>query len=344
MKENYRELSIIAENLANLYEDGISMDLSFELLSELHFSKNYKNSLKEIKVKILKGYSLAEVFGEYSNLYPVLFVGIISIGENSGELNKCLRSISKYYYEIDKVKRNIKAELRYPLIIFISLMLLSISAFFIIIPNIYETFSSISSKVPKIIKACYDASDWICNNPIISFVALLSWSIVIYLLGKSLGNRVKSHWSSIFLKIKYIRDYYEYMFILLLTVILSSGIQLTKGIELCIDSVNIKIIRNALCDINEEILKGSELNRAIKDISFLSKYTYSMIYLGERSGNLTDVLNKTQERLENSITEKMKRVVTFISPLFIGLMSLLILLFIVSFIMPLIDMVYSGYM
>jgi type IV pilus assembly protein PilC len=343
MKGNYKELSIIAENLACLYEDGISMELSFQLLSELHISKSYKNSLKVINGKILKGYSLADGFKEYDNLYPEFFIGVISLGESSGELNKCLKNLGKFFCEIDKVKKKVKGELRYPLFILVSFLLLSIGSFFIIIPNIYETFSSISNKVPKIIEVCYFASIWMLDNPIVSFIAFISWSVAIFLVGVYLKSKISKEWSSFLLRIKFIREYYEYIFILLLSVILSSGIQLTKGIKLCIASTDILVIKNMLLNINEEILKGNEISKAVKDSYFLSKYTYSMMALGERSGDLSGVLEKTKKRLESSITEKLQKIVSVISPVSIGFMALIIIIFIIIFIIPMVDMIYSGY-
>ncbi|MDS0527319.1 type II secretion system F family protein [Clostridium sp. SHJSY1] len=340
---NYKELSIIAENLANLYEDGIPIDMSFELLSELHISKSYKKSLKVIKEKILKGNSLADGFREYSNLYPNFFIGIISLGESSGELGKCLENIGKYFCQINDVKQKLKSELRYPVFILLTFILFTICSFFLIIPNIYEAFSSISSKIPKVIEVCYFASSWILENIMISFIALIFWSIAIVLVIKHLSGAINKDFTRVLLKINFIREYYEYIFVLLLSVIYSSGIQLTKGIELCINSTDIVVIKNVLIKINEEILKGNEISEGVKDSKFLSKYTCSMIGLGEKSGNLSSILQKIESRLESSISEKLKNIVSIISPISIGIIATLILIFIIIFIMPMVDMIYSGY-
>ena len=49
MKISYVDLTIIAENLGSLYEDGIAIVDGLELLKELPLSKNYKNSITYIR-------------------------------------------------------------------------------------------------------------------------------------------------------------------------------------------------------------------------------------------------------------------------------------------------------
>ena len=77
MKISYGDLTIIAENLGSLYEDGIAIGDGLELLKELPLSKNYKNSITYIRNDILLGKSLSEAFSKFDELYPGLFIGIL---------------------------------------------------------------------------------------------------------------------------------------------------------------------------------------------------------------------------------------------------------------------------
>ena len=69
MKISYGDLTIIAENLGSLYEDGIAIGDGLELLKELPLSKNYKNSITYIRNDILLGKSLSEAFSKFDELY-----------------------------------------------------------------------------------------------------------------------------------------------------------------------------------------------------------------------------------------------------------------------------------
>jgi type II secretory pathway component PulF len=68
-----------------------------------------------------------------------------------------------------------------------------------------------------------------------------------------------------------------------------------------------------------------------------------MISLGEKSGDLPRVIEKIKIRLEHSISDKLKNIVSIISPISIGFIAIIILMVIIIFIMPMVDMIYSGY-
>ena len=246
MKAHFDNLCIIAENLGALYEDGITIGNAFELMEELPLRKDYKKSIKEINNEVLKGNSLGKSFNEHSLLYPSFFVGIISVGENSGELTKTLNSLSKYYGQSNKVKKELKAALIYPAFIGVSLILLMVLLFFILIPNMYDTFKGLNISMPSIIETIYYGSKWMGENILVCLTGLICYPIVIFILIKfsNIANRHIGY--KILLKFKIIREYYEYIFILLISVVLSSGISLVKGIEMCIGSTGKQVIEEDL--------------------------------------------------------------------------------------------------
>ena len=109
MKISYGDLTIIAENLGSLYEDGIAIGDGLELLNELPLSKNYKNSITYIRNDILLGKSLSEAFSKFDELYPGLFIGILKVGENSGQLGRTFNKLEMFYSKLGNIKKEIKS-------------------------------------------------------------------------------------------------------------------------------------------------------------------------------------------------------------------------------------------
>ena len=217
MKSSYKELGLISENLGILYEDGIEISLALELLSELPLSKDYKLSIGRIRDFILNGGSLADGFRLYPNLYPDFFVGIVSIGENSGELTKVLLSLSKYYGKLGRVKKEIISALIYPSFLIISMIALGIFLIFVLIPNFYEEFSSFGGNIPGSIEFIYLSKKHLIEEPILSIIWVLSWGIAIPLiLLRALIKKIRK--SYLILKVRIIREIYEYIFILILLI------------------------------------------------------------------------------------------------------------------------------
>ena len=68
-----------------------------------------------------------------------------------------------------------------------------------------------------------------------------------------------------------------------------------------------------------------------------------MITLGENSGSLEAVVKKLEKRLERSMEEKLKKIITMITPIFIGGMAVVVFIFIYILVIPIMDVMYSGY-
>lgn len=340
---DYRTLYLIADNLADLYEDGIPIVLSLELLSELPVKKEYKKSLVDIKNRVIDGKSLASSFSENPKLYPELFSNVVHIGEGSGKLVSVLKSLKEFYFHLDILKKKIISAIRYPLIVLCALIFLIIAFVIFIIPRLYETFNSISKEVSPIIVFCYKFSQYVKNNKVYSIIIIVSALLILLLSYKYIKTMNSEKMNTLLLRLKIIRQYYEYIFIMILSIIVSSGIEISKGIDLCVKSIEIKTIKQAMRDFGEDILSGVQMTDALKKVKFLSDYSLSMIRIGEESGSLEDILKKVSRRLENNLLERLEKMVSYVMPNSIIIVSFLILIFIAVFISPMMDIMYSGF-
>ena len=121
---NEKQLSFIAKSLAQIYKDGISINKALILVEESVSDKHYKKSLKMVSHNINSGRNLSESFNECMFLYPKLFVGLISIGENTGKLYEILVQLGEYYEKSSEIKNEVKTACIYPVFILFSIVML----------------------------------------------------------------------------------------------------------------------------------------------------------------------------------------------------------------------------
>ena len=342
MAVDYRNLYLIADNLADLYEDGIPLVLSLELLSELPVSKEYKRSLIHIKNEVIEGKTLASSFSENPSLYPKFFSGVIDIGEGSGKLVSVLKKIKEFYFHIDTLKRKIISSVRYPIFVVIALIFLSISFVLFIIPKLYETFNNFNKSISPVISFCYEFSKYIKDNKVYSIIFFICGIIGLILSYKYLKVSNKEISNKILFKFKILRQYYEYIFVMILSIIVGSGIEISTGLDLCLKSIKINNLKLALRMFKNDILSGSQVIEALRKVEFLSEYSLSMISIGEQSGTMEEILKKISVRLESNLVEKLEKMVSYVMPISIIIVTLIIMIFIFLFIKPMFDMMYSG--
>ena len=81
---------------------------------------------------------------------------------------------------------------------------------------------------------------------------------------------------------------------------------------------------------------------SLQNSILLSKYTFSMIKLGERSGNLSTVISKIENKLETDTNNKIDEILSLVQPSIVIAMGIMVGAFIAIFVLPLFDVMYSG--
>ena len=126
-----------------------------------------------------------------------------------------------------------------------------------------------------------------------------------------------------------------------LSLLLHSGINIIDSLRL-LESItaNVNIKREIIKCINEinngnSLLEG--INKTILDRGLL----HSMISLGESTGNLDKMLLKTSEIIDENNQRKTKKLLSFLEPFLIMLLTLVVGAMIISILIPMLNVMDS---
>ena len=338
-KVDEEQLSLISTNLAQIYKDGIPITTALELVSDILPNKTYKNSLLKVLVFIREGKSLSEGFAQFKDLYPEFFIGIISIGENTGKLYEVLKGLNIYYDKSLYIKREIKNASAYPLFVFASMIILIIFLINKVIPSFCEIYKSMDIELPANCKFLYDINNTFKNNRLLTIITMSSWGLILVIFFKYFFKKINIEK---FTKINIIRSFFEYIMVLLFSIITSTGINISKALEYCENNMNFFYLRKKIKEINISILKGKTLTEALEKTQLFSKYTLAIIRLREESGTIEEGFKELSNRLEYRLFEQIKKYLRLINPIFIVIMATFIATFLLGFVLPLFDNLKSG--
>lgn len=164
-KVKEKQLFLIAGNLADIYKTGIPITIALTLVRESLPDRVYQQSLGKVLSSINEGKSLSQGFSEFKDLYPEFFIGIISIGENTGKLYEVLKGISVFYDKLIIIKSEIINACIYPLFIIVSMIMLCIFMINNVVPNFCEIYKSMNIKLPASCQYLYDLNNSFKNDP-----------------------------------------------------------------------------------------------------------------------------------------------------------------------------------
>ena len=338
-KVNEEQLSLIAGNLAQIYKDGIPITTALELVYDSLSNKAYKNSLTKILSYIRQGKSLSDGFKDFKELYPLFFIGIISIGENTGKLYEVLKGLNTFYDKLLSIKREIKNASAYPIFIFVSMIILSIFLLNKVIPSFCEIYKSMNIELPANCRFLYDMNNAIKNKPFLSAITIISWTSILLLILRYFSDKISIEK---FTKINVVKSFFEYIMVLLFSIITSTGINISQALEYCEESISFIYLKKKIKEINKSILRGKTLTESLEKSGVFSKYTLAIVKIREESGTIEEGFKELSINLEYKLSQQIKKYLKWISPIFIFIMAAFIVIFLLAFVLPLFDNLKSG--
>jgi general secretion pathway protein F len=126
-----------------------------------------------------------------------------------------------------------------------------------------------------------------------------------------------------------------------LSTLVSSGVPLVDAIR-ALSSEQKGEWRHILTDINDRLAGGSTLARAMEaHPSIFPDFYTGMVTAGENAGKLTEVLLKLADYLENDINVKNKVKTALVYPAFMACVSVAIVIFLFTFVIPKITKIFE---
>jgi len=101
-------LASFSRTISSLLKTDIMIVKSFQVTASVLSNLHYRKALIEMSEIIKKGGSIAEVLKLYPNLFPPVVYQMISVGEQTGELDKILYELAEFYEsEVENTMSNI---------------------------------------------------------------------------------------------------------------------------------------------------------------------------------------------------------------------------------------------
>jgi type IV pilus assembly protein PilC len=123
-----------------------------------------------------------------------------------------------------------------------------------------------------------------------------------------------------------------------LSTLSASGVPLLQSLEIVANVVGNKVVGDGINTAKEEVRKGTSLSDTIKDIDVFPLMVTSMIEVGEESGSLDEILEKTAVFYDEELETALQKLTTMIEPIMIVVMAAVIGFIVVSMLLPMFGM------
>ncbi|WP_069681092.1 type II secretion system F family protein [Clostridium taeniosporum] len=338
-KVKFKDLSIFCRQFYTMLDAGVPILTCLEILTNQATNIKLKETLKEVQGDVEKGGILSDAMKKHKSVFPNLLVSLIAAGEASGSLDVIMLRMSNHYEKENKVNNKVKNAMIYPIIL--GLIAIGIVIFILtyIMPIFTDMFSENGVNLPLSTKFLLWLSSSLKENFFMILIAIIGIIVAIkYILKTEKGLIVLS---KLKLKLPVIRKLNEMIivsrFTRTLSTLLSSGLPLVQALDIVMGVIDNKIAKDAIAKVKELVVKGETLNSSLKETGVFPQMLYSMIKIGEETGALDDILNKTADFYDEELETTIQTTVSLMEPALIVIMGLVIGFIIISIMIPMFD-------
>lgn len=339
-KVTTKDIAIFCRQLYTMLDVGVSINKALNIMSGQIENKLLKEAVKDIEERVKKGEMLSEAMKKHQEIFPKLLIAMVQSGEISGNLDTMMLRMSNHYEKDTKINNKIKSAMIYPAVLSLVAVVAIMFIMIYVMPTFIEMFESEGVNLPFTTKMLLGLSGFLSNN----LLLILILTITIYVLFTYYKRTDQGIYtlSNLKLKLPVIGKLNKKIivsrFTRTLSTLIASGVSLIHALPVVGEVLGNKVAEDALLKIKEEVVKGSGLSGPIRECGIFPEMLSSMVTIGEETGQLDEILNKTADFYDEEVEQAIIATTSLLEPILIVVMGLIIGFIVISVMLPMFDM------
>lgn len=337
-KLSTKNLVVFSRQLSTMIAAGIPIIQALDMLQSKADNKRSKDIFRNIFENVQKGNSLSDSMTAQRGAFPELLTNMVKAGEIGGTLDQSLARMSNHYEKEAKLSSKIKSASIYPAILAVISVVVVLLLVTFVLPTITSMFDQ--SLMPASTKIILAISNFLLDNWIALIVGLIMLIFMIRLLLRVKSVKIEVDKMKLRLPIfgKLNRTVYSARCARAFASLYSSGVQTLDMIETTGKVLNNTYLEDKFLAVVEGVSRGDLISQAIERTEEFDKMLSSMIFIGEESGSLGDILLSTADYFDNEADAALQRMVAMIEPIMIVILGIVIGFIVISIMQPIFTM------
>ena len=333
------DIAVTTRQLAVLVGAGVPLVEALAALVDQVDHERMKRIVSDVKQRVNEGASLADAMAVHPKVFSSLFVNMIRAGESSGALEVVLVRLADFTESQARLRSKVMGALTYPAFMAIIGTLIMGILFAVVIPKITKIFDETRIVLPWTTRALIAFSsavhDWwwaLAAAAAIAVFMLLRWRRT------PAGRAVWDGWvltAPLFGRL--IRQIALARFSRTLATLLKSGVPLLSSLDIVKNIVGNVRLAKVVEESREAIKEGESIAAPLKRSGEFPPLVYHMIAIGERSGQLEEMLTNIANAYDAQVEGRIGALTALLEPVMILVMGLVVAFIVFSILMPILQ-------
>lgn len=335
-----KELVPMARQLATMFESGIPLVESLEVIEEQCDNENLKLVLADIASEVRQGKDFSNALSKHPKVFDDIFINMVRAGEASGQLDDVLDRLATHMEESEELKGEIKSAMTYPVVSLVMIGVISLGLLVFVLPQFRDIFEGLNQELPALTAAVMGLSELAQNNFGLIILSLAAMVVGMKLvLGTQKGRRI---WDMVILRIPVfgplIRKTIVSRFSGTFSTLIRSGVPILGALEIVGQTTGNTLYAEAIETSADMVRQGESLGQPLARTRRFPPMVCRMITIGERSGSLEQLLEKVSQFYDAEVRSTVKQLTSLIEPFLIVIMGAVVGTMVLAMFLPLLAM------
>lgn len=313
------DIAFTTRQLATLLRSGVPLVESLTAMTDQIEKPDLKNAFTQCRDKINEGSSFADALRQHPNIFEPLYVNMVAAGEASGTLEGVLTRLADFLESQAKLKNKVAGALAYPAFMVlmavgtVSLMMI------VVVPKVTAIFEDFEQALPWYTQLLILVSD---------IFAGYWWLLGLLTVGGVMGFRRwkttpkgRERWDRFVLKAPLFGSLILMAaiarFARTLATLLKSGVPVLQAMEITRNVLGNTELMNVIEEARVSIREGESIAAPLKRSGKIPPIVTHMIAVGERSGQLEEMLENVASSYDTQVEAKVQAITSLLEPLLI---------------------------
>ena len=328
---------LFSRQLSTLINAGLPLVQSLRSVERQTQNKTFKAIIAKVITDIEGGAAFSVAISHHPKVFNQIYISLVAAGETSGTLDKALERLAGQQEKDAEILSKVRGAFIYPGIILVVMM--GVMGFMLVkvLPQVQVLYQELpGATLPLLTRVLLALSHfvihfWWLTIIIVGVVIFLTTRWARTLGGRSIIDKFKMRaWpiGRLFMKL------YMARFSRTATTLISSGVPIIQTLQITGDAINNVHIEGSLRKATEQVKLGKSLADTLTgDPNFLPLVP-DMLKIGEQSGAMEAMLEKTADYYEKELDNEIKTISTLVEPILMIVLGVVAFIIVAAVLLP----------
>ena len=330
------ELIIFCRQMYSLSKAGVPIIRAIGGLAESHRNQYFREVLQEVRGDLEGGMSMAVSLNAHPKVFNTLFISMISVGENTGQLDHAFKQLSGYLEMERETRKRIKQATRYPLFVMSAMAVALVVINMFVIPAFAKVFEQFRAELPLPTRILIGTSQFFQDYWWLMLIILVGAIFAFITWKESDAGALK--WDQIKLRLPIVGGVFERIALARFTrtfaMMYRAGVPLLQTLSINSATVGNRYIGQAILGMREGVERGEALTSTASASGLFTPLVLQMVAVGEETGALDDLFIEVADFYEQEVDYDLKQLADAIEPILIVAMGVLVLILALGVFLP----------